>query len=209
MRHDKPQYLKLCKDLIEAEREDWLIIDTETTGLDDGEICQVAIIDGTGFVWFNNYIKTNQPIPEHATLIHGISDDMVKDAPTWKDIWTIYAGFLKGHKVITYNAVYDRKMMHKSSERWGLPHYDWKEHSEFYCAMEAFAEYYGDWNDWHKSYRWQKLSKAANFCNVEIKEAHSALGDCRMTLAVVNYMLQMWSDKQADKLDENSIRNDE
>jgi len=169
--------------------EKYYILDTETTGLHEGEICQIAIIDNDGKVWFNNLVKTKEPIPEEATAIHGITDEMVKDAPTWQSIVPVLANFLKSETVIVYNAVYDRKMMHKSSEAWGLEPYAWKENTEFLCAMEAFSEFYGDWNDYFKSYRWQRLSHAARYCNVPDVNAHSALGDCQMTLGVVKHML--------------------
>lgn len=171
-------------------RDEFYILDTETTGLHDGEICQIAIVDQDGKAWFNNLVKTKEPIPSDATDIHGITDEMVKDAPTWQDISSVLETFLKNRLVVVYNATYDRKMMHKSAERWDMPKYDWKEHSTFICAMQAFAEFYGDWNNYHKSYRWQTLSHAARYCGYDVRNAHDALADCKMTLAVVRHMLQ-------------------
>jgi len=182
-------YLKQFLDTV-GNSEGFFILDTETTGLHDGEICQIAIIDEVGKVWFNNLVKTKEPIPADATAIHGITDEMVADAPTWELIAPVIENFLRNKLVVVYNAVYDRKMMHKSNERWNMPKYEWKEHSTFVCAMEAFAEFYGDWNNYHKSYRWQRLAHAARYCGVDVKNAHDALADCQMTLAVVNYMLE-------------------
>jgi len=171
--------------------DEYYILDTETTGLHDGEICQIAIIDNHGTVWFNNYVKTRDPIPADVTAIHGITDEMVKEAPTWETVAPVIQDFLKGQVCIVYNAVYDRKMMHKSAERWNMPHYEWKLNTTFLCAMDAYSEYYGDWNDYFKSYRWQKLAHAARHCGVSVINAHSALGDCQMTLGVVKHMLTM------------------
>lgn len=170
--------------------DEYYVLDTETTGLHDGEICQIAIIDNHGKVWFNNLVKTKEPIPSDVVAIHGITDDMVKDAPTWQTIAPIIQDFLKGKTVIVYNAAYDRKMMHKSSERWNMDAYEWKMNSEFLCAMEAYSEFYGDWNNYFKSYRWQKLAHAARHCDVRVVNTHSALGDCQMTLGVIQYMLE-------------------
>ena len=91
--------------------------------------------------------------------------------------------------VIVYNATYDRRMLHQSTERAGLPKVPWKSFSEWWCAMEAFAEIYGEWNDYHGNYRWQKLTTAAHYYTISSNGAHDALADCRMTLAVVKAMV--------------------
>lgn len=50
------------------------------------------------------------------------------------------------------------------------------------------SEFYGDWNDYHQSYRWQKLAFAASHMGVEVDNEHDALGDTLMTLGVVKAM---------------------
>lgn len=167
---------------------DYVILDTETTGLHDGEIVQIAIIDSSGTPLIDTLVKPIYSIPQDAMRIHGITNEMVKDAPNWATVTQQVQAILTGRNVIVYNAVYDRKMMHKSAEKIGSPAIDWKIISTWYCAMEAFAEVYGDWNDYRQSYRWQKLTTAAAYYNVQIKNAHSALGDCLMTLGVVKAM---------------------
>lgn len=46
------------------------------------------------------------------------------------------------------------------------------------CAMLPYSAYIGDWDDYLKSYKWQKLPGGD----------HSAIGDCRSTLAIINKM---------------------
>jgi DNA polymerase III subunit epsilon len=165
--------------------DEYVILDTETTGLDDGEIVQIAILERTGRILLDTLVKPKQPIPPSAFAIHGISDAMVEDSPTWALIQPEVFRLLQGRNVVIYNAVYDRKMMHKSSERWGLPKTEWKEIATFWCAMTHFAEVYGDWNDYRGNYRWQKLESAARYYNIPFQgKAHTALGDCMTTLAV-------------------------
>lgn len=171
-----------------ARGNDFLVLDTETTGLTEGEICQIAVVDTSGKVWFDLLIKTRYPIPKAATMIHGITDDMVADAPTWKDFAPALESFLRGRNVVSYNAIYDRKMMHHSAAVNEMEPIHWKEFSAWWCAMEAYAEFHGDWNSWHGNYRWQKLAVAAAHFNIPQNGAHSALGDCQTTLAVIHSM---------------------
>lgn len=189
--------IKSVLDIIQSA-ETFYVLDTETTGLHEGEICQIAIIDNAGKVWFDNLVKTKNPIPITATDIHGITNEMVKEAPTWNDIAHTIQNFLQGSVVCIYNAVYDRKMMHQSDDLWSLPAYAYKQHAQYLCIMEAYAEFYGDWNSFHQSYRWQRLSKAARDCGVPVENVHDALGDCKMTLGVINHMLQ-WHQERAKK----------
>ena len=46
------------------------------------------------------------------------------------------------------------------------------------CAMLEYAKWVGDWDDYHCSFRWQKLQGGD----------HSSLGDCRATLDVIRKM---------------------
>jgi DNA polymerase-3 subunit epsilon len=171
-------------------RENFVILDTETTGLDDGEICQIAIIDHLGIPLLYSHVKTARPIPADASRIHGIYDHDVADAPTYPLLAPEIKRLLTGKDVIVYNAVYDRKMLHKSAERHGMEKIDWKAISPWYCAMEAYAEYYGEWNDYRGSYRWQKLTDAARRCGCLKPDAHDAYADCLMTLGVIRTMFK-------------------
>lgn len=167
---------------------DYVVLDTETTGLKQGEICEISIIDADGNVLLDTLVKTKDPIPGDATAIHKITDDMVKDSPTWKTLQPTVRKMLAGQNVVIYNATYDRKMMHQSDDAWGIPYVDYKAEATYWDAMEYYAEYYGQWNDWHKSYTWQRLSNAASQQGLEVKDAHRALGDCLMTLGVIKAM---------------------
>lgn len=169
-------------------RNDFVILDTETTGLHDGEIVQIAIINSAGQTLMNTYVKPLKTTLSDFNIAHGITSGKIADAPTWEHVLPDVQRLLDGENVVIYNAKYDRKMMHQSTEKSDLPKVEWKELAVFWCAMEAFAEEYGDWNEWHHSYRWQKLAKAARYYNIVIENEHDALADCLMTLDVVKAM---------------------
>lgn len=168
-----------------------VILDTETTGLYEGEIIEIAIVEvATGAVLMNQRIKPYKGIPADAKAIHGISEADVADCPHFEDVIVEIKGHLAGRDVIVYNATYDRKMLHKSAEYADIPKVDWKLFSNWMCAMEAFAPIFGEWNEYRGNFKWQKLTTAAQYYKVEVNNAHSALGDCLMTLEVVRAMVK-------------------
>lgn len=171
-----------------VRRGNFFVLDTETTGLHRGEICQIAIIDDAANLLMHEYVKPVNGIPVDASRIHGITNETVESAPGWKEIAPKVREMLTGHDVVIYNAVYDRKMMHQSAESCGIDKIDWKQLANFWCAMEAYAEYYGDWNSYHRSYTYQKLTNAARQFGITTQGAHSALADCLMTLNVIKAM---------------------
>jgi DNA polymerase-3 subunit epsilon len=162
----------------------FLVLDTETTGLKEGEIVQIAVANSAGNALLDTFVRPNKPIPPDATRIHGITDAMVATAPMWADVQPMVLELLDNRDVVVYNAVYDRRMMHQSDESNGLSALNYKGLVRFWCAMTAFAEVYGEWNDYRGSFTWQSLKLAAAFYHIQQPAAHSALGDCLTTLDV-------------------------
>lgn len=168
----------------------FVILDTETTGLDDkAEICQIAIIDATGKTLLDTLVKPTLTIPTQATRIHGITNDMVKTAPNFINVAQAVWDAIEGKTVVVYNADYDFRLLRQSEDACEpFAKSDWHTIKR-QCAMLKFAEIYGDWDSYHNSYRWKRLEEAARHYLLPVLNAHTALGDCLMTLAVCNAML--------------------
>ena len=165
----------------------YLILDTETTGLEWGrEIIQVSAIDATGAVLLNTLVKPTQPIPAAASKIHGITDKTVKDAPTWPEVYPAVVVLLNSYQAMTYNSAFDVQMIHSSCWRNSIQE---ETFNEVDCAMMRYSTYYGDWSEYHGSYRWQRLPGGD----------HSALGDCKATLDLIRKMAasKLDSEKQS------------
>ena len=170
----------------------FLILDTETTGLDrHSEICEIAVINHVGHTLLNTLVQTSHPIPHEATHIHGITNAMVYGNPNWTQIQPQLRHILHSKHVVIYNAKYDRRLMHQSDEAWQLETVAYKEEANYWCAMRAYAEYHGERNATKHGYKWQTLTNAAATMNVNVATLshHRALDDCLMTLEVVKAIL--------------------
>jgi DNA polymerase-3 subunit epsilon len=170
-----------------------LILDTETTGLgDDAEVVELAVIDCAGAVLLDTLVRPSGPVPAEAAAIHGITDAMLAGAPTWSAIHDRFCDLVEGRQVVIYSREFDTRVISQTARRYGLPApqgFDQVlDHDRIHCAMQAYAEFRGEWSAEKGQYRWQKLSAAAAQQGVTVTNAHRALGDCLMTLGVVRAM---------------------
>ncbi len=172
------------------ESNKFVILDTETTGLHyPAEIVQICILDFMGNTILDTYVKPHKSIPTDATRIHGITDGMVENAPTWPEVRQQVIDALASKHLIIYNATYDLQMLRNSDKLWGL-YFDWTSHiNELHCAMLWYARLYGEWNDYMNGYRWHKLSVACSHRGITSEDAHDAHGDCVMVHKLVSSIM--------------------
>lgn len=161
----------------------YIVLDTETTGLNaaEDEILQVSIIDNEGAVLFDSYIKPTQHTEwAEAERIHHITPEMVADAPTIAEVMPEINDILNRYdKIVGYNLKFDKAFLENNGAEFLS--------TEYADVMKMFAPIYGEWNDQRGSYKWQKLTIAADYYDYdwsEHKEAHNSLGDCYATLHV-------------------------
>jgi DNA polymerase-3 subunit epsilon len=154
-----------------------LILDTETTGLDaDDEVIQIAIIDIRGETVLYSLVNPCFPIPEEATQINGITDEMVANAPNFDEIHKRLIELLPGHELIAYNAEFDERMLIQSAVQWGNSPKDFFRIK--HDAMLYYADFVGEWSEYYESNKWQPLPGGD----------HTALGDCKATLGLIRGM---------------------
>jgi DNA polymerase-3 subunit epsilon len=154
-------------------------IDLETTGVNLGidRIIEIAIVkiltDGTRIVK-RKLLNPGMPIPPGSSDIHGITDDMVKDAPTFKQVAHELKQVLDGCDLAGYN-----------SNRFDVP-----------LLVEEFLRAQVDFdmrnrklldvqNIFHKMEP-RTLGAAYRFyCNKNLDGAHSAEVDASATLEIL------------------------
>ena len=101
-------------------------IDLETTGINisTDKIIEIAIVkilpDGSK-VTKRKLLNPQMPIPESSTAVHGITDEMVKDAPTFKQVANELRQFLDNCDLGGYNSNrFDIPMLIEEFMRTGL-----------------------------------------------------------------------------------------
>lgn len=106
----------------------FVALDTETTGLGpDDRIVQIAFASfyDEGLRVKKWLVYPGRPIPEVVTRIHGITDDMVRDAPTFRDILDEVLSELNRAPWVAHNLPFDAKMLAKEipRDKWprGMP----------------------------------------------------------------------------------------
>lgn len=166
----------------------YIILDTETTGLDEtAEIVEISVINDQGEVLLDTLIKPTKPIPRDATAIHGITNEMVAEAPTYDQVHDELIALLEQHTCYIYNSSYDTRLIRQTAGLYGIQ-FDSSRYS-FSCVMEDYAY---EFNDGF----WARLALAYSHAISVTKSeritlnAHRALADCLMTLEVIKFMQQ-------------------
>lgn len=154
-----------------------IIFDTETGAL-KGEVIELAMCDLDGECLFNHQFHNQEPLDPEAVNVHGIDERKLLHALPFSAYAERVTGLLTtAPLVLCYNAAYDTARLAYTYGLHGLrsPEYN------FDCVMLAYAQYAGQWNDYHGNYKWQKLPTGEH-------HAHTALGDVRATADLIKRM---------------------
>ena len=176
---DQQQASKWAHELL--QKDDWLILDTETTGLGNAEACEIALVNHKGRVILSTLVKPLHPIPVQAIAIHGITNEMVTNAPTFPEVYPLLVRAIAGKKVVIYNGSFDRHILSCCCQLSQLEDF-WNVSSALVCAMDWYSQWYGEWSDYHGNCRWQLLPGGD----------HTALGDCKATYQVIQKMAESY-----------------
>jgi len=169
-----------------------IFFDLETTGTDNvkDRIVEFALIKVSPDGKRDKYVKRvnpGMPIPPESTLIHGITDEDVKNCPTFKQIAHNLYDWMKGCDLGGYNSSkFDIPVLAEEFLRAGV-NVDFTERhmidvQQIFFKMEA-----------------RTLSAAYSFyCQKQLENAHSAEADILATLDVLEAQLERYPDIGSD-----------
>lgn len=163
-----------------------IVFDTETTGFEAGEdeLLQISIADGNGETIFNSYVKPeNKTSWEEAMKVNGITPEMVKDAPTIKELLPeLQKIFDNAQMFMSYNGRFDVNFFEAAGLHINenIPHLDVIKSS---AAITKFPMKSKSDKRSIDGYHYPKLVDVAKHFNIDYK-AHDSMGDTLATLQV-------------------------
>jgi DNA polymerase III epsilon subunit-like protein len=181
-RRDK--VVRIAKELLTLSP---VYVDTETTGFSNSDVViEITVLDTDGTVLLDTLVKSARPVPPSASAVHGITDITLLGAPGWKEVWPQVESVLEGRLVGFYNAAFDLRLLRQTC---GLNGIRWVEpYDDYFCIMEQFAQYYGEWNPRKNSYRWKSLEFAGKYFKLPEPNAHRAKEDTYLAKLVFEAM---------------------
>ncbi len=159
---------------------EYVAFDLETTGLTKND----RIVE-IGFVAFKNGNK----LEEWSTLInplrdvgksniHGITPSMVSTAPLFEDVMNDIFRLINGRVLVAHNLSFDARMLMQEFNRANTQ----GEIGKGFCTMIASRRVLAGSGD--------SLSATCAELGIEIANAHSALGDAKMTMQIFDHLLE-------------------
>ena len=169
-----------------------IFFDLETTGTNivKDRIVEFSYIkvypDGTEETK-SRRLNPEMHIPEAATAVHHISDEDVKDAPTFKQVSKALLAIFEGCDIAGYNSnKFDVPLLIEEFARVGL---------NFDISGRHFVDVQ---NIFHKMEQRTLVAAYRFYCGKELEGAHSALADTRATYEVLKSQLDRYDSLEND-----------
>ena len=178
-----------------------IVLDTETTGLDYSrekmvEFAGVRLENGKIKDEFQTLINPQQHIRKSSIAIHGITEEMVQDAPTEEEAMPKILEFIGDYPIVAHNAIFDYSFLNEASKRTGGKRLE----NERIDTQQMFKEVFPDLDS-------HGLAALTEKFHVELKNHHRAMADT-MGLALAYPALKKlylekfdWQTKQLDNID--------
>lgn len=159
------------------QRDDWLVIDVETTGLGtQAEIVEVALVGGGGKPLLDVMVRPRMPPDPEATRVHGLSDETLRQASPFEEVYSSLIDLLTGRTAVAFNAAFDAYALNNTCHMTGLP--------PIGCTWECAMERYEQWRGFHAS-----LATACEIESIVVDAGrHRALPDAQLVWRLIRRM---------------------
>jgi DNA polymerase-3 subunit epsilon len=183
-----------------SSHKGYAVLDLETTGLDpkDGHrIIQVGVVftdpAGAPVRLASTYVHPDRPVD--GVEIHGITDEMLADAPKFEDIAEILRADLQGYVLVTHNVRFDLGFLVHEMALAGVNFSPNPE--DVFCTLRWAKEFIPGLES-------RSLRKVTETLGIDITaggngKAHDALTDATATAKVLRHYLNGQEDLVAQK----------
>ena len=172
-----------------------VFFDLETTGVNINEdriieLCYIKLYPNGNEESMSMRINPEMHIPESSSAIHGITDEDVKDCPTFKQITAKLEKTFKGCDMAGFN-----------SNRIDIPQLV-EEFSKVGIDLDLSKRKFVDvQNIYHKLEKRTLVAAYKFYCNKNLEDAHSALADTKATLEVLEAQLDHYPNELKNDID--------
>lgn len=151
-------------------------LDLETTGTDPqaDRVVSYALLDEPGFE-ITGLVRPGVPVPEAAAAVHGITDAVLRGAPTAAEALPVVLDWLqtlveRRVGLVVYNACYDLTMLRAEAQRHGLDEPEW-------ARLLVVDPYVVDWGVERGGLGRRRLGDVAAYYGITLDGAHDATCD--------------------------------
>jgi DNA polymerase III epsilon subunit family exonuclease len=161
-----------------------LVVDLEMTGLDleNDRICEVGLVrrnvDGT-VETFESLVRPGAKMSEAALAVHGISPELLVEAPTFGELGAEIGRLLKGALLVGHHVAVDWHFLRRELSESGTPYDDPMMLDTLEMSRRLFAFPQND------------LASVCTRLGIELSQAHRALPDALGTFAVFEKMIEL------------------
>ena len=163
-----------------SHSDSWVILDVKTTRLDYdaddyGEVVKIALLDLVTGEYFESLVKPAEPILPEATALHGITNEMVQDAPDFLDVYQQVWGIIAGRNLVVYSQPIVRYPLEKSAARYQI---------EVSIGLDSLEYMYSDYIGKQIYFREGRRPKPLPGGD------HTSLGDCQAILRLLTLIAE-------------------
>jgi len=158
-------------------------LDVETTGLDPclgHRICEIAVLktrSGKTLGKFQTLINPGRNISPQAASVNGITDDMIRGAPFFRDVAWDILNSLRDSVIVAHNAPFDLRFLFAEFAGIKLPHPE----NEVIDTLSIARRHY--------NFPSNSLGKIARYLGISTVGEHRAFADVRITNEIFEYFL--------------------
>ncbi len=174
---------------------DYIIFDIETTGLDSSydeviEIGAIKVKNNKIVSKFNSLVKPKNEIDEYITELTGITNEMVKDAPTIEEILPDFMNYIGNDILIGHNVNFDINFIYDNLYR-----------SKFDVLTNDFIDTMRISRKLLPELPHHRLIDLAKYFKIDSTNNHRSLKDCEITMNVYENLKEIALQKY-DNVDE-------
>jgi DNA polymerase III epsilon subunit family exonuclease len=187
LNEDTVELIEKCFDKLNLSETEFVVFDLETTGAKIPscritEIGAYRVKNGTITGEFQTLINPESPIPPFISVLTGITDRMVRNAPRFCEVAEDFLNFIGDSVLVAHNAHFDMRFLNYEI---GMLYKNYRVGNPHLCTVQLSRRLLPDMPN-------HRLHTLADFYSINIKNRHRAADDAFATAKIfVNFLALM------------------